>query len=82
MALGQRLAVAVANCSGIGHILAAGGAPMVSLYGPTPPDKYAPYTPALITLRAQDFGETGEIDNIPLEAVSAAVEKQLSLTPI
>jgi ADP-heptose:LPS heptosyltransferase len=76
MALGQRLAVAVANCSGIGHILAASGAPMVSLYGPTPPDKYAPYTPLLITLCAQDFGGTGEIENIPVEAVSAAVETQ------
>ena len=77
MALGQRLNVAVANCSGIGHILAAGGAPMVSLYGPTHPGKYAPYASALVTLRAQDFGSTGDIENIPLDAVSAAVDRQL-----
>jgi ADP-heptose:LPS heptosyltransferase len=77
MALGQRLAVAVANCSGIGHILAAGGPPMVSLYGPTQPEKYAPYASALIPLRAQDFGSTGKIENITLDAVSAAVERQL-----
>lgn len=77
MALGQRLDVAVANCSGIGHILAAAGAPMVSLYGPTQPGKYAPYASALIALRAQDFGSTGNIENIPLEAVRDAVERQL-----
>jgi ADP-heptose:LPS heptosyltransferase len=77
MALGQRLGVAVANCSGIGHILAAGGAPMVSLYGPTDPTKYAPYASALIALRAQDFGPSGNIENIPLDAVSAAVDRQI-----
>ena len=79
MALGQRLGVAVANCSGIGHILAAGGAPMVSLYGPTNPGKYAPYASALIALRAQDFGPTGNIEGIPLDAVSEAVDRQLDL---
>jgi ADP-heptose:LPS heptosyltransferase len=77
MALGQRLGVAVANCSGIGHILAAGGPPMVSLYGPTHPGKYAPYASALIALRAQDFGSTGSIEDIPLDAVSEAVDRQL-----
>jgi len=77
MALAQRLRVAVANCSGIGHILAAGGPPMVSLFGPTRPSKYAPYASSIIALRAQDFGSSGDIANIPLEAVSAAVEEQI-----
>jgi ADP-heptose:LPS heptosyltransferase len=78
MALAQRVDVAVANCSGIGHIMAAGGAPMVSLFGPTRPSKYTPYASSVITLRAQDFGETGDIANIPIDAVSAAVERQLA----
>jgi len=77
MALARRVGVAAANCSGIGHILAAGGARMVSLYGPTQPSKYAPYTPTLIALRAQDFGPTGNIENIPIIAVSAAIDRQL-----
>ena len=55
-ALGERLAAAVANCSGAGHLLAAGGAPMVSLFGPTRPEKYAPFSRALICLKAQDYG--------------------------
>jgi ADP-heptose:LPS heptosyltransferase len=82
MALAHRLDVAVANCSGIGHILAAGGTRMVSLYGPTQPDKYAPYTPTLIALRAQDFGAPGNIENIPTEAVSAAIDRQLEQASI
>jgi ADP-heptose:LPS heptosyltransferase len=79
-ALGERLSAAVANCSGTGHLLAAGGAPMVSLYGPTRPEKYAPFARALISLKAQDYG-SGRIDAIPLDAVLAAVERQAAIDP-
>jgi ADP-heptose:LPS heptosyltransferase len=77
-ALGERVSAAVANCSGSGHLLAAGGAPMVSLYGPTRPEKYAPFSRALICLKAQDFG-SDQVAAIPLEAVAAAVERQLQI---
>jgi ADP-heptose:LPS heptosyltransferase len=77
-ALGERLSAAVANCSGTGHLLAAGGAPMVSLYGPTRPEKYAPFARALICLKAQDYG-ADRIDAIPLDAVAAAVERQVAM---
>jgi len=80
-ALGERLAAAVANCSGTGHLLAVGGAPMVSLYGPTRPEKYSPFARALICLKAQDYGADG-IDAIPLDAVSAAVERQVAIGPV
>jgi ADP-heptose:LPS heptosyltransferase len=79
-ALGERLAAAVANCSGTGHLLAAGGAPMVSLYGPTRPEKYAPFSRALICLKAQDYG-SDQIDAIPLAAVADAVEQQVRIGP-
>jgi ADP-heptose:LPS heptosyltransferase len=79
-ALGERLAAAVANCSGTGHLLAAGGAPMVSLYGPTRPEKYAPFARALICLKAQDYG-SDRIDAIPFDAVAAAVERQVAIGP-
>ncbi len=77
VALARHLAVAVSNCSGTGHLLAAGGAPMVSLFGPTDPAKFAPYTPDLTVLRAQDFG-AGGIEAIPLDAVGGAVDARLS----
>lgn len=78
MALAGQLSVSVANCSGTGHMLAAGGSPLVSLFGPTSPKKFAPYTPDLTIIRAQDFGGE-DIECIPLEAVENAVEKTLSL---
>jgi ADP-heptose:LPS heptosyltransferase len=79
-ALGERLAAAVANCSGTGHLLAAGGAPMVSLYGPTRPEKYAPFARALICLKAQDYG-SDRIEAIPFDAVATAVEQQVRIGP-
>jgi ADP-heptose:LPS heptosyltransferase len=79
-ALGERLSAAIANCSGTGHLLAAGGAPMVSLYGPTRPEKYAPFSRALICLKAQNYGSE-RIDAIPLDAVAAAVERQIAIGP-
>lgn len=77
VALGARLAVAVANCSGTGHMLAAGGVPMVSLYGPSDAGKFAPYTPHIRTLSAKDFGGTA-IGAIPAEAVARAIEAHLA----
>ncbi|MFZ3235460.1 MAG: DUF6165 family protein [Stellaceae bacterium] len=79
-ALAERLSAAVANCSGAGHLLAAGGAPMVSLYGPTRPEKYAPFSRALICLKAQDFG-SNRVDAIPVEIVAAALERQVPVGP-
>jgi ADP-heptose:LPS heptosyltransferase len=79
-ALGERVAAAVANCSGTGHLLAAGGAPMVSLYGPTRPEKYAPFSRALICIKAQDFGSE-RLDAIPVDIVASALERQVVVGP-
>ena len=39
IALAKRLTLAVANDAGVGHMLAAANCPLVSLFGPTPPDQ-------------------------------------------
>jgi ADP-heptose:LPS heptosyltransferase len=80
VALAERVSAAVANCSGPGHLLAAGGAPMVSLYGPSRPEKYAPFSRALICIKAQDFGSE-HIEAIPLAVVAAALEQQVAIGP-
>jgi ADP-heptose:LPS heptosyltransferase len=80
VALGGRVAAAVANCSGAGHLLAAGGAPMVSLFGPTRPEKYAPFSRALVVVAAQDHGSTA-MEAIPVEAVLDALERQVAIGP-
>ena len=79
-ALAERVSAAVANCSGTGHLLAVGGAPMVSLYGPTRPEKYAPFSRALICIKAQDFGSE-RLEAIPVDVVASALERQVPIGP-
>jgi ADP-heptose:LPS heptosyltransferase len=80
VALGGRLAAAVANDAGPGHLLAVGGAPMVSLFGPTRPEKYAPFARALIIVRAQQYG-SDRMAAIPVDAVAEAVDRQVVVGP-
>ena len=77
IALSKRLAIAVANDSGTGHMFAVGGVPVVILYGVTAPKKFQPMTDRLTIIRAQDFGGR-EMRNIPIEAVGEALEEALS----
>lgn len=76
VALGQRLSLAVANDSGAGHLLAASGVAMVSLFGPSAAAKFAPAAQRLTVIEAQRFAST-EMAAIPVEAVSEAVELSL-----
>jgi len=74
IALARRMAVAVANDSGTGHMLAASGVPLISLFGPTTPDKFAPATANLTIIKAQDFAQSEAMQNIPLSSVASAIE--------
>lgn len=74
IAIGQRLAAAVANDAGAGHILAAADTPLISLFGPTPAAKFAPAASRRETIEAQSFG--GEaMTAIPIDAVAEAVNR-------
>lgn len=77
MALARRLSVAVANDSGAGHLLAAAGASLVSLFGPTDPNKFAPASPNLVVIRAQEFGASA-MAAIPVAAVCARLLEALA----
>jgi len=70
IAVARRLAVALANDSGTGHLIAAAGTRLVSLFGPTAPEKFAPASPGLLVVRAQDFGASA-MAAIPEQAVLA-----------
>jgi ADP-heptose:LPS heptosyltransferase len=76
IAVGQRLSAAVANDSGAGHLLAAALCPLVSLFGPTRPEKFAPATPRLEIVRAQGF-DGDRMSVIPVAAVIEALERLL-----
>ncbi|HXQ42784.1 MAG TPA: glycosyltransferase family 9 protein [Candidatus Udaeobacter sp.] len=73
----RRLSVVVANDSGLGHLAGAAGRPVVSLFGPTDPRRWAPFAPRHRWVRAQRFG--GEaMALIEPAAVLAAVRELLA----
>ncbi|CAH2600085.1 Glycosyltransferase family 9 protein [Rhodovastum atsumiense] len=74
IALARRCVAGVAADCGGGHMLSAARIPLVSLFGPTDPAKFAPWTPRLVVLRGQDWGGQATGD-IPVTAVLEAVEK-------
>ena len=81
IAVASRLAAAVANDSGTGHMIAAADVPMVSLFGPTRPEKFAPTATRLTILEARCFGDgngDGDMAAIPVEAAARAVEAALA----
>jgi ADP-heptose:LPS heptosyltransferase len=75
-AVARRLSVVVANDSGLGHLAGAAGAPVVSLFGPTDPRRWAPFAPLQRSIRAQNFASE-DIALIPSEAVARAVTEIL-----
>ena len=77
LALAQRLAAAIANDGGGGHILAESGVALVSLWGPTAVDKAYPMARRLKLVTAQQFGGDA-MDLIPIGAVEAALETLLT----
>jgi ADP-heptose:LPS heptosyltransferase len=77
IAVAKRLAVVVANDSGMGHLFGAAGRPIVSLFGPTDPRRWAPFAPIRRTVCAQDFGGDAML-SIPPEAVLGAVKEILA----
>jgi ADP-heptose:LPS heptosyltransferase len=80
MALGTRVALTVANDAGPGHMLAATGKPVITLFGHTDPDKFAPAGANRHVIAAAQFGSR-RVADIPLRAVAARVEDILGLAP-
>lgn len=76
MALARHLDAALANDSGTGHMMAAGGAPLVSLFSKHNPAKYAPSARRLKIIDAKDYGGK-DPDLIPLRDVVDAIEEVL-----
>ncbi len=73
IAVAAHCAAGVANDSGTGHMIAAADIPLVSLFGPTDPGKFAPYVTRGRVVRAQDF-RGSDMDAIPVAAVLQAIQ--------
>jgi ADP-heptose:LPS heptosyltransferase len=76
VALAERLGVILANDGAFAHMAAAGGTPVVGLYGPSDPARAAPAASRLTALRAQDYGGS-DIALIPASAVLQAIQRML-----
>lgn len=76
IALARRLDGAVANDAGGGHLLAAGGRGLITLFGHTNPEKFKPPYGTRIAITASEFGGT-TMAAIPVSAVAAALERLL-----
>ena len=81
IALAGRLTAAVANDAGPGHMLAAGGTPLLSLQRTRwLATKFRPSAPRLSLLVAEDFSEGG-MEALPLEAAWAALQALIAGAP-
>jgi ADP-heptose:LPS heptosyltransferase len=77
IALAGRLTAAVANDAGPGHMLAAGGAPLLSLQkGHRKAVKFRPAARRLELLVAEDYGQ--DMAALPLEVVDAALQRLIA----
>ena len=76
IALAERLVAGVANDAGGGHILAAGGRPLITLFGHTSAEKFRPPYGERIAICAQEFGGK-EMARIPVERVWQDLESLL-----
>ncbi|MGE5502007.1 MAG: glycosyltransferase family 9 protein, partial [Ignavibacteriales bacterium] len=77
IALASRLAAAVANDAGPGHMLAAGGAPLLSLQKDRRKAvKFRPAAAKLELVVAEDYG--GGMDALPVDSAAEALERLLA----
>lgn len=77
IALALRLAAAVANDAGPGHMLAAGGAPLLSLQkNRRKAVKFRPAAQRLEVLVAEDYG--GGMEALPVDSAAQALERLLA----
>lgn len=78
IALSRRLTMALSNDSGGGHLLSAGGRPVIKLYGHTSAHKFrSPYGEQL-AIDTREFGGSSDVAAIPLDHVDSALEAQLA----
>jgi ADP-heptose:LPS heptosyltransferase len=76
IALGGRMAAAVSNDSGAGHMLALSQVPLVSLYSKADPRKYVLNVPRLVIIDSKDHGGKDPA-LIPVDDVARALENLL-----
>tara|TARA_Y100001934_G_scaffold282210_1_gene394926 strand:- start:1285 stop:2286 length:1002 start_codon:yes stop_codon:yes gene_type:complete len=76
IALAERMIVSVSNDSGVGHMIATGGKPLITLFGPTVPEKFRPMSENLTIIEAKSYGGK-QMSFIPFDPVTRALQVYL-----
>lgn len=76
IALAQQISLGVANDAGGGHLLAAGGRPLITLFGRTSEHKFKPPYGERIAITAREYGGT-DMALIPVARVAATIDAVL-----
>ena len=78
--LGKRLDFAITIDNGIMHMLSLSKVPMISLFGPTDAEKFAPEYEKSIVLDSKKLYNTKDISAITVEDVLAAAKRHLNFS--
>ena len=78
--LGNRLDFAVSIDNGIMHMLSLSKVPMISLFGPTDAEKFAPEYEKSIVLDSKKLHNTKDISAITVEDVLTAAKQHLNFS--
>jgi len=73
MASTKFLSCALANDSGVSHMLSTNFCPLIKLFGPKSSKKFTPISNKIYTISAQEFG-SNRIDQVKLETVIDKIE--------
>jgi len=72
------LSCAIANDSGIGHMLSSGYCPLIKLFGHKDSNKFTPINDKIITLNSKEYGGN-DISLIPLDSVIENINKMINI---
>ena len=78
--LGKRLDYAISIDNGVMHMLALSKVPMITLFGPTDPKKFAPKYKSSIILDSKKLYNTKNVSSITVEDVLQAAKQHLNFS--
>ena len=78
--LGKRLDFAITIDNGVMHMLSLSKVPMISLFGPTDAEKFAPEYEKSIVLDSKELHNTKDVSAITVEDVLTAAKQHLNFS--
>lgn len=76
IALARLADLSIANDGGVGHILASSDSPIISMWGPTDPNKSTPNGKGVHVMYARDFGEA-KMETLTVDLIYDQAKKML-----